>query len=381
MARGGSIYPRRKSDGTTVFDVMYRTADGRQVKKAIAGTRRDAEAWLSAEIAARNRGERRAAGTEAFAAYADQWLTYKRGRIEYATWREYEAHVRLRLVPAFGRLKLRQVTRTRIEDYVSALDQGGRFSRKTINNSLIPLRQILQRAVRDGVLATNPAAMADREDPLKLPYEQPDMVVLQRDAIATYLEACAAWYRPLAILLIATGMRIGEAIALDWSDVDLEAGTIRVSRSRKLGGGIGGTKGDRARLVVMDSTTVTMMRGHRREAGSVTGPVFCLLSGSRLDPSNVRTRGHAAALERSGLPPLRLHDLRHTMATLAVSAGASLNYVRDQLGHASVRTTERYAHVDYQSHREIAERIAAWRDGEAAHSPEPTELEPPSDSE
>jgi integrase len=162
---------------------------------------------------------------------------------------------------------------------------------------------------------------------------------------------------------VAARSIIGEAVALDWADVDLDAATIRVARSRKLGGTIGGTKGDRARLVVLDAVTAATLREHRRATGRVGGPVFTTRTGGRLDPSNVRTRGHAAAIAAAGLPRIRLHDLRHTMATLAVAAGASLNYVRDQLGHATVRTTERYAHVDYQAHREIAERIAAWRDG------------------
>jgi integrase len=330
--------------------------------RTIRGTRREAEAWLTAELAARDRGERQTARTETFSEASARWLKAKRERVELATWREYEAHVRLRLVPAFGRLTLRQVTRSRIEDYVAALERDGRVGRKTINNSLIPLRQILQRAVRDGLLAANPCGNESRDDPLKLPYEEPELHVLDRDAVARYLAACPGWYRPLARLLIATGLRIGEAVALDWADVDLDAASIRVSRSRKLGGAIGGTKGDRARLVVLDSATVTVLREHRRATGRVGGPVFATSTGGRLDPSNVRTRGHAVAIARAGLPPIRLHDLRHTMATLAVAAGASLNYVRDQLGHATVRTTERYAHVDFQAHREIAERIAAWRD-------------------
>ena len=95
--------------------------------------------------------------------------------IEASTYRDYETHLRLRLIPAFGRRKLRQIARAHVEDYLARLDADGELSRKTINDSLIPLRQILARAVRDGVIATNPAANRDRDAPLELPYERPTM--------------------------------------------------------------------------------------------------------------------------------------------------------------------------------------------------------------
>lgn len=77
----------------------------------------------------------------------------------------------------------------------------------------------------------------------------------------------------------------------------------------------------------------------------------------------MRAQGHAAAVTAAGLPAIRLHGLRRTMATLGVAAGASLNYVRDHLGYATVRTTERYAHVDDEAHREIPERSPRGCDG------------------
>jgi integrase len=70
-----------------------------------------------------------------------------------------------------------------------------------------------------------------------------------RDQAAAYLAAAPPAYRPLAELLISTGLRIGEAVALEWADVDTEALTIRVSRSRKVGGKLGGTKTDQARII------------------------------------------------------------------------------------------------------------------------------------
>src|SRR3954452_10542233 len=170
MARG-SILRRRNKNGTTTFSIKYRTTDGTQVKKAVGPSRRAAEEALTDALAKVNRGEVRTATRETFEEAAATWLARKRPLLEASTYRDYETHLRLRLVPKFGPMKLRQITRGHVEDYLAALDAAGRLSRKTINDSLIPLRQILARAVRDGAIATNPAANQDRDHPLELPYE------------------------------------------------------------------------------------------------------------------------------------------------------------------------------------------------------------------
>ena len=361
MARGGTITARPLSDGTPAWVLMWRVS-GRRVKATVRGSRKDAEAALTAALAARDRGEQRRVNVETFEAHADGWLASKRPRLEPATWREYESHLRLRLVPAFGRLKLRQLTRARIEAYVAREHAAGRVGAKTINNSLIPLRQILARAVRDGIIASNPAAATSREDSLNLPYEFPRMQHLDREQARDYLAACSHEYRPLAELLIATGLRIGEAVALEWADVDLDALTLRVSRSWKLGGAVGTPKTDRARVVHIDADTAATLDRHRRSREPISPLVFATSGGGMIDPANVRNRWHRKALAAADLNPgLRLHDLRHTAATIAVAAGESVLFVQAQLGHADVRTTQRYAHADHQAHRAAAARVAAFR--------------------
>ena len=76
------------------------------------------------------------------------------------------------------------------------------------------------------MLPTNPAKNDDRDDPLELPYERPTMLYLNREEAPRYLDACEAWYRPLAEVLIGAGLRIGEAIALEWRDVDWDGSAL-----------------------------------------------------------------------------------------------------------------------------------------------------------
>jgi integrase len=355
------------------------------VKKTVRGSLRDAERVLTAALAARDRGEMRAVSTETFKAYAERWLEAKSPRIEPATYRDYETHLRLRLVPAFGRLKLRAVTRDRTERYLAQLDsrridegtrEGERsLSRKTINDSLIPLRQILGRAVRDGIMAGNPAASLDRDEPLNFPYERPEMLSLDREQGVAYLAAAwrveydrkpskgIRWYGPLAETLLGAGIRIGEAIALEWRHVLWDESSIRIELASKRKDGIGTPKGDRARTVAVDSGLLDVLKLHRSASDPRNVYVFPSKTGEMLDVDNLRRRGHLAALKGAGLSTdVRLHDLRHSCARWWLASGASIFFVQQQLGHADIQTTiDLYGHADQATHRDLAERAAAWR--------------------
>lgn len=358
--RGGTITPRKLKDGSTSYVLMWRV-DGRQFKQTVKGTRRDAEAALTAALASRDRGEQRKPSVETFADFAAAWLEAKRPRLELATCREYEAHLRLRLLPAFGRLRLRDVTRSRVEAWVAREHAAGKVGAKTINNGLVVLALVMGRAVRDGMIGTNPA-LGSRDDPIRLPYEAPPMNHLVREQAAAYLAAASPTYRALAELLLGTGVRIGEACALELPDLDLEALTLRVSRSRKLGGAVGGTKGDRSRVVHISPRLADVLAAHlrARDPRTVLPLVFVTERGNMLNPANVRNRWHRRTLEAAGLEWIRLHDLRHSAASLAVAAGESILFVQAQLGHANVRTTQRYAHADHQAHRAAAARVADY---------------------
>jgi integrase len=339
--------------------VVWR-AGGRQHKKVVRGTERQAERFLTLALAARERGERREPDHETFADHAARWLVYKRSRVEPSTYNDYEAHVRLRLVPVFGAKRLRAIDRAAIEAYLDQLDVAGVLSRKTINDSLIPLRQILARAVQAGGVATNPARSDNPDEPLELPYDQPEMRRLDRDQAQRYLDACSERFRPLAELLIGTGARIGEALALEWADLRLDTLEVTIARSAQRTG-IGSTKTDRRRTIQIDPHLASVLREHRRASGRVGGLVFPNEVGGVWDRDNIRRREHGPALKRAGLSEeVRLHDLRHTFGSLAADAGASSIYIQTQMGHREARTTARYLHPDRLAHREEAARVAAW---------------------
>ncbi len=363
MARGTIIRRKTRTKGV-VYDITYRTADGTQIKQAVGPSRQEAQRRLNEALAAVQAGAQRTTSTEKFAVVADRWLAGKKPRIEVSTYNDYEIHLRKRSVPAFGDLKRRQITRARIEAYLAEKDAEGKLSRKTLNDSLIPLRQILGAAVREGVLAMNPAKNDDRDHPLELPYERPTMHHLNREQALLYLDSCDLSYRPLAEVLLGAGLRIGEAIALEWRDVDWDGSALTISRSAKDSGTVGTPKGDRSRTVLLAPYLLELLCEHRKSQASGTGLdklVFRSPEGFMLNRHNVRRRGHDHALKDAALSPaVRLHDLRHTAATLWLAAGESIYFVQQQLGHADIQTTiDQYGHPDRQAHREAA---AWWRE-------------------
>ena len=338
---------------------MWRV-QGRRVKETVRGTQREAERRLTAVLAARDGGAPREPSRERFAVHADEWLASKRGRVALGTVEAYQKHLDLRLKPFFGEKKLRQIDRRLVRRYIASLD--GEVGPKTINDSLVPLRQVLARAVRDGIIAANPASSVDRDDPLELRHEPPQIQPLTGPQARSYLEAAPGWFRPVGEVLLGTGMRIGELIGLEWRDVDWDASSLRIERA-VYRGRLGKPKSGHGRSVHVDGHVLGVLRDHRRAqfaAGHRGELVFTTPFGRRLAPNGLR-EGHVATLDSAELPRIRLHDLRHTAATLWLAAGESVYFVQQQLGHADLKTTiGTYGHPDRDAHRAAAERAAAW---------------------
>lgn len=190
------------------------------------------------------------------------------------------------------------------------------------------------------------------------------MSYLNREDARAYPEACSGWYQPLAETLIGAGLRIGEAIALEWRDVDADGCALQISKAMK-DSGAGTPKGDRGRTVHIAPYLLDLLTAHRGTQTHTSGLgrlVFTSPQGAMLNRHNVRRRGHDATIRTAGLSPtLRLHDLRHTAATIWLASGESIYFVQQQLGHKDIQTTiDLYGHPDQQAHREAAARAAAW---------------------
>jgi integrase len=379
MAEG--VYPYTLADGTIRFYAMYRTSNGVLRKKRGFASEREGARWRTQTLAAVYRGEVIAVrGT--FAERFDAWLEEHRPRIEPGTYRDYRVHGEKRLKPFFGAIKPAAITPSDVRRYVAQLVARSEVSAKTINNSLAVLRVFFAHLEEDGDVVRNPARSSPgARERIKLPADHREMDYLRLDEIPCYLEACDAVYRPLAEALIATGVRISEALALTWADVDWSTRSLRVLRSRKAHGH-GSTKGDRFRAVDFGPRLESVLRELRAAGAPVDAPtlVFRGPRGGELSRSDVSRDLHKHALEDAGLRrSLRLHDLRHTAAASWLAAGLPLIYVQRQLGHASITTTQQvYGHLEESFLRAAADRVERliWTPGDASDGADAMRLFP-----
>ena len=260
MARGCIYSQKRKRAGRTYY-IKYRTGDGTQVKKAIGPNRGEAQRALNAALAEVDRGEQRTTSRDTFAQAADQWLASKRPRIEHSTYRGYEieptpaAEARLRPAEAApdhprpdrglpGRARRRRQAQPKDDQRLAdpaATDPRPRGPRRRHRHQ--PGRELRPRR------------------PLGAPLRAPD------DALPDP-RAGASLPRGLQALVPApgrgpdrAGLRIGEAIALEWRDVDWDGSALNVTRAAK-DGGIGTPKGDRGRTVVIAPYLLELLRDH-----------------------------------------------------------------------------------------------------------------------
>jgi integrase len=311
-----------------------------------------------------------------------------------STLRSYAAHVRLYLAPYLGPVLLTELSAAHVQAMFTAIIRhhqalGTPLSAATLNRIRATLRAALNAAARRGLVSENAASRAElprarrpravvwtpeRVAHWRATGERPEVAVWTAAQTARFMTASAG-HRLYAVyhLIALRGLRRGEAAGLRWCDIDLDARTAMISQQLQQHGGrfeITPPKTPHsARVIALDHTTVAALREHRRRqrAEAVTygpgyqasGYVFTNHHGGPMPPDRL-TRIFRELTEQAGLPPIRLHDLRHGAATLALAAGVDLRTVQEMLGHSSiVLTADTYISVVPELARDAAEKIAA----------------------
>jgi integrase len=247
------------------------------------------------------------------------------------------------VIPRWGSVELRAVTASGVSAWVGEI--ASKRSASTTRQALGALRRVLDLAVQDRRLAVNPA----------LGVKQPRLPVTEQrfltaEELITLADATLdARDRILVLILGLCGLRFSEAIALRVSDVDVLRRRIRVERAAVEVQGdvvLGPPKTHQARTVTFPRFLADDLAAY---LGMLNGELlFPDQSGGHMRNTNWRRRVFNRAAENAGLTPprLRVHDLRHTAASLSIHAGASVKAVQSQLGHASATMTlDRYGHV------------------------------------
>lgn len=287
----------------------------------------------------------------------DTWLATKAGNISSNSLHDYETAARRHLKPAIGTVPVQRLTPERVQAEYGQWRADG-MSARMVHRCHIVLSQALALAVRYRLVPYN--VTADVSKP-SLSRGTPD--IWQPDDVRRFLRmSLTDSLHPLWHLLVLEGMRRGEALGLRWRDVNWERGTIHISQT------VAPDKSNKGAAIIRDRTktatasrTVTLspdtlqtLKEHRtrwleRKVAAAAWTdhdlIICTGRGTPINPNNV-SRSFDALVKRAGLRRIRVHDLRHTSATLLLLAGTPAKVVSERLGHASIGITlDLYSHV------------------------------------
>ncbi|PYE54081.1 tyrosine-type recombinase/integrase [Deinococcus yavapaiensis] len=325
---------------------------GRQIlKSGTEKTKQDAERARVQALADHSRGLLPVPSQVKVGEWLSRWCALKRANLAPKTHANYQYVIDRHLIPLLGHKKLQDLKPSDVRAaYVHLADRG--FSKSLLHQARVILRQALQEAVFDELVARNAAEVA------RLPSFKRSQTARALDtAEVTAFLRVASEHRlgRLFAFVLSTGLRRGEVCALRWVNVDLERGILRVRENVTVVHGkavLGAPKTEAGvRDLHLASDTVALLREHRREHGvSPNGYVFTNARGERLYPDSL-TKLAGKLAQRAKLGDVRFHDLRHTYASLMLARGVPMEVVSEKLGHSRPSTTaDIYRHVFAEEH-------------------------------
>jgi integrase len=338
------------------------TGRPRQVSKGGFRTRKEArDALLEAQAALRSgtfvEPSKRTVGSYLL----EEWLPDNQPpRLRPSSYANYTIYTSTHVVPRLGDIELQRLTPSNLSTFYRALltdarRDGQGLAPKTVRNIHAMLHRALKDAVRLGYLVRN---VADAVTPPR--GAAPEMQVWTPEQLRTFL-AHARHDRLYALwLLVATtGMRRAELAGLRWVDVDLDAARLSPRRPRVVVNYVVHESEPKTRMgkrsLALDQATVAALKEHkarqeqeRAQVGAAwmdSGLVFTRPDGAPIHPDLI-TDWFKRLARAAGLPPIRLHDVRHSYATAALAAGIPAKVVSERLGHANIAITlDVYSHV------------------------------------
>lgn len=344
----------RNRDGKWYADFWFAHPEGRKErfrKLSPVNTKRGAEQYereLRQALLDGSYGKDKEVESPLFEAFVPEFIeNYAEVYNRPSTVRGKRKEFRVHLIPAFGKLRLHEITQHRIDCYKrEKLDAG--LSPKTINNHLTALRTLLTIAVEWGQLKDVPKIKWMKGSSEKFDF-------LSFEEAGALIHAAEGEWRTMILVALKTGMRQGELLELRWSDINLEPGSERLLVSRSVHRGhIGPPKSGRCREVPLCDEVAEALRAHRHKRSSL---VFCSPKGETLTDSQCKRPLWNACRDAGLSRKVGWHVLRHTFASHLVMRGVSLKTVQDLLGHSDIRITMRYTHLNPQVKRDAVQTL------------------------
>ena len=300
--------------------------------------------------------------------WLDHWYqTYKKASLRPNTQMSYERRIYQHIIPALGNVYLDKLTTGDIQQFYAHLKQSGRLLRRelygeglsdqTVRGIHTTLHAALDKAVEEKLIFRNPA------DNCKLPpAKSREMKVLAPEEIQRLLiQAKEDGYYELLLLELATGLRRGEILALQWGDLNFRTGALRVERQvhRVKGELVVSPPKTKAgnRTVLLPAPVLNVFKAYKKTIHSRWMFPSPVKEDSPMDPAAVRKRLQTV-LERAECKRLRFHDLRHTFATASLEHGMDIKTLSTIIGHVSSATTlNTYTHVTDAMRQNAADKI------------------------
>lgn len=355
----GSVY--QDSRGVWRAVVTVHNPDGTITRRYLSGkTKRDAQRKLTDHRAAVAAGAPAQPDRITVGEYLDRWLTDSAAlRVRPSSMTMYRwavNHIKKRL----GGTRLVDLRRTQVQQMVAALSTE--YQPKSVRCIISVLYSALHRARLDGAIPQNPAEGVDL--PRMVKRETVILTPAQIVTLLAHVRECSVNDALLYELLITTGVRISEALGLTWSALDLETGVVHVRQRLDWRPGQAPalaelkTASSRRRIPLLPAVR-DGLRAYRDELAPAPGDYVFAREGRPQRPSAIWSRLRLY-LKGCGLPPMTLHALRHTYATLMLTAGVDLKTTSGLLGHGDIGITANvYTHLVDPLRNDAAARLAA----------------------
>ncbi len=366
----GTIFEEKPGRWVASISLGYEVRNGkrRRIRKKFVGdTRKDVQRRLTEALGKQDKGEHVERGRTSFKTAIHRWLDeVARRQLQPSTLVSYESLIKNHIEPALGSILLTQIQPDAIDRFMAKKQADG-LSARSVQYCHAIIRRALGQAVKWRMIGYNAArdATPPKSDAAMVSPFTPEQ------ARAFLLAIAGDRLEALFTVAMAVGLRRGEALGLSWVDLDLDRRTLTVRQTlQRLKGKLvlGPTKTKKsARMVSLPAFSVEAFRRHKEKqdaerlfAGDEwveNGLVFTTRKGTPVEPRNA-LRHFQRLLEVVGLPRHRLHDLRHTAASLLLFQGADLHEVKETLGHSQIKlTSDLYGHMYDAAKQRTADRM------------------------
>ncbi len=312
---------------------------------------------LSRRLNPINSGTQRPQSTRSYSDFVTKdWMPVVLQTLKYATQKHYRYIVNIHLLPTFGSIRLTDIKRECVQSFLAAKLNSG-LAWKTVKHSRGVFGRTLATAEDWGYINQNPVLKTELPRRPRNPSPKP---ILQPHQVHILANELSEPSRSIALLLVLTGLRVGELLALRWKAVDLTAGTLRVIET-VYDGHFDTPKTDRsARLIPLGSEVVALLKRHRQDQVNPNSLVFATCTGGPLNRHNLLRRHLKPACKKLDLGGITWHSLRHSHATMLDATGAPLGTVQALLGHSSSEITrEVYLHAIPDDQRKAVASVEA----------------------